>query len=269
MISSGDVRLVATDLDGTIVRTDGTMSERTRQALKAIEASGRLVVFVSGRPPRWMHEIADQTGHTGLALCSNGAICYDLHTERILWTDWLTPDTMAEVVRRLRAGIPRLAWATEYGAEFGQDPLYQHHYDLGTTAVVAPVEQLIERPAAKLLARHPTIDADSLLAQAIELAGDVATFTHSTYFGEALLEISAPGVTKASGLARLADQHGISADHAVAFGDMPNDVPMLGWAQWSVAVANAHPAVRAAADEVAASNDEDGVALILERLLRN
>lgn len=269
MISSGDVRLVATDLDGTIVRTDGTMSERTRRALKAIEASGRLVVFVSGRPPRWMHEVADQTGHTGLALCSNGAICYDLHTESILWTEWLTPDTMAEVVRRLQAGIPRLAWATEYGAEFGQDLTYQHHYDLGAKPIIAPIEELIERPAAKLLARHPTIDPDSLLAQATELAGDVATFTHSTYHGDGLLEISAPGVTKASGLARLAEQHDILPDNAVAFGDMPNDVPMFGWAHWSVAVANAHPAVRAAADEITASNDEDGVAAVLERLLHD
>ena len=265
----GEVQLVVTDLDGTIVRTDRTISERTRQALKAVEASGRLVVFVSGRPPRWLHEIADATGHTGLAVCSNGAMCYDLHTERILWTEWLVPEAMAEVVRRLRPAIPELAWAIEYGAEFGQDLSYRHHYDLDAKPIQAPIEELIERPAAKLLARHPSIDADTLMAQAIELAGDVATFTHTTYSGGGLLEISAHGVTKASGLARLAREQRISAAHAVAFGDMPNDVPMFAWAGWSVAVANAHPAVQAAADEITASNDDDGVAIVLERLVQN
>ncbi|HEX3815231.1 MAG TPA: HAD family hydrolase [Mycobacteriales bacterium] len=261
------IRLVATDLDGTIVRTDGTLSERTLRALKDVEASGRLVVLVSGRPPRWMHEIADATGHTGLALCSNGALCYDLHTERIIWTEWLSPETMADIVRRLSAGIADLVWAVEYGDGFGMETGYRHHYDLGTEATIGPVEKLIEMPAAKLLARHPSIDADTLMAQAIELAGDIATFTHTTYSGGGLLEISAHGVTKATGLATLAREHGIAAAETIAFGDMPNDVPMLAWAGRSVAVANAHPAVRAAADEVTLANDEDGVAVVLERLL--
>jgi hypothetical protein len=216
-----------------------------------------------------MHEIADVTGHTGLALCSNGALCYDLHTERILWTEWLLPETMAEIVRRLNSGISDLAWATEYGDGFGLEPEYHHHYDLGVGPTIAPVRQLIEAPAAKLLARHPSIDADTLLAQAIELAGDLATFTHTTYSGGGLLEISAHGVTKASGLATLARERGIAPAEAIAFGDMPNDVPMLAWAGRSVAVANAHPAVRAAAEEITESNDDDGVAIVLERLLQS
>jgi Cof subfamily protein (haloacid dehalogenase superfamily) len=267
VIPAADVRLVATDLDGTIVRSDGSLSQRTLRALKAVEATGRLVVFVSGRPPRWMHEIADVTGHAGLALCSNGAVCYDLHTERIVWTEWLTPETMAEVVRRLRAAVPGLLWAVEYGESFGLEPGYQHQYDLGVGPIIAPVEDLIAEPAAKLLARHDSADADTLMSQAIELAGDIATFTHTTYSGGGLLEISAHDVTKASGLAHLAREREIRADQAIAFGDMPNDVPMLAWAGWSVAVANAHPTVRAAADEITASNDDDGVAIVLERLL--
>ena len=267
MIGAGDIRLVATDLDGTVVRTDGSLSQRTLRALKAVEASGRLVVFVSGRPPRWMHEIADATGHAGLALCSNGAVCYDLHTERIIWTEWLSPATMAEIVRRLHAAIPGLAWATEYGDGFGLEPVYEHHYDLGAVPTIGPVEELIAIPAAKLLARHPSLDADVLMSQAIELAGDIATITHTTYSGGGLLEISAHGVTKASGLAHLAAEHGVTPAQTLAFGDMPNDVPMLSWAGWSVAVANAHQSVREIADEITASNDDDGVAIVLERLL--
>jgi hydroxymethylpyrimidine pyrophosphatase-like HAD family hydrolase len=85
-----------------------------------------------------------------------------------------------------------------------------------------------------------------------------------TYSGERLVEISAAGVTKAFAVASL----GVPAGAAVAFGDMPNDVPMLEWAGLGVAVENAHPDAIAAADEVTASNDEDGVALVLERLAR-
>ena len=106
--------------------------------------------------------------------------------------------------------------------------------------------------------------ADELLALAVEvLDGQVAVTSSSS---EALLEISAAGVTKASALAALAARAGIPAAEVVAFGDMPNDLPMLAWAGRAVAVANAHPEVLAVADEVTASNDEDGVALVLERL---
>ena len=97
------------------------------------------------------------------------------------------------------------------------------------------------------------------------LVGETVTLTHSSDDG--LVEISASGVSKATGLARLAEERGIDPGRAVAFGDMPNDLPMLAWAGRAVAVANAHPEVLALADEVTASNDEDGVARVLERLV--
>src|SRR3954453_21932086 len=76
-------RVVATDLDGTIVRSDGTISPRPRGALTAAESAGAMVVIVTGRPPRWLQGIADETGHRGLAICANGALVYDLHTEQV------------------------------------------------------------------------------------------------------------------------------------------------------------------------------------------
>ena len=130
--------------------------------------------------------------------------------------------------------------------------------------LVADDEPLARERLRQLLARHPRMACDELLALAVEvLDGQVAVTSSSK---EALLEISAPGVTKASALAGLAARAGIPAAEVVAFGDMPNDLPMLAWAGRAVAVANAHPEVLAVADEVTASNDEDGVALVLERL---
>ena len=260
------VRLVATDLDGTIIRSDGTISERTSRALGAAEAAGLAVVLVTGRPPRWMGEIADATGHTGLAICSNGAILYDLHTEQVVDSRPISPATMLEVAARLREEFPGLLFAVEYGSTFAHEPGYEHGWTIGGPEIrVGPPERILDKPAAKLLARHPTWDPDDLLAAAAALLGPAATVTHSST--SALLEISAPGVTKASALTELAGRLGVPAEDVIAFGDMPNDLPMLAWVGHAVAVGNAHPTVLAAADEVTASNDDDGVALVVERLL--
>lgn len=260
------VRLVATDLDGTIVRSDGTISGRTRDALAAAEAAGLIVVLVTGRPPRWMAEVADATGHTGLAICANGALLYDLHTETVVDARLLQPDTMRAVVARLRAEIPGLAFAVDHGMTFAHEPGYQHGWAIGAPDTrVGPLETILGEPAAKLLARHPTLDPEELLRQAVEVLGAEATVTHSSTYG--LLEISAYGVTKASALAELAARRGVPPADVIAFGDMPNDLPMLTWAGHPVAVANAHPQVLAVAAEQTGSNDDDGVAQVLERLI--
>jgi hydroxymethylpyrimidine pyrophosphatase-like HAD family hydrolase len=126
------------------------------------------------------------------------------------------------------------------------------------------VSTLISRPCAKLLAFHNDMDPDLLHLLVEEVVGDLLTATHSS--GRALIEMSARGVTKATALARLAARHLIGPADVVAFGDMPNDLPMLSWAGTSYAVANAHPDVLAAVTNVTAANNEDGVAAVLERL---
>jgi hydroxymethylpyrimidine pyrophosphatase-like HAD family hydrolase len=262
----GGVRLVATDLDGTLVRTDGTISARTRAALAAAEAAGIAVALVTGRPPRWMKPVAQATGHHGVAVCANGALLYDLHTERIVSSTLLPPEVLLKVATRLREAVPGLWFAVEYGPGFGHEPGYVHGWDIGDVDVrVGAPEVLLDRPAAKLLARHATMSCDELLALGREVLGEEVAVTTSSH--EALLEIAASGVSKATGLASLAERAGVAAADVVAFGDMPNDLSMLGWAGYAVAVANAHPSVLAAVDEIAPSNDEDGVASVLERLV--
>jgi len=260
------VRLAATDLDGTLLRTDGSVSRRTREAMAAAEAAGLLLALVTGRPPRWMAPVAEMTGHRGVAVCANGALLYDLHTETVLSSSLLTVQAQLKVVAALREAVPGLSFAAEYAPGFGHEPEYRHGWELGEVEVrVGRIEEILDRPATKLLARHPSMDCDELLALATRLLGADVAVTSSSH--EALLEIAAPGVTKASALASLAGRSGISAAEVVAFGDMPNDLPMLAWAGRGIAVANAHPEVLALADEVTASNDEDGVALVLERLV--
>ncbi|MCA1674615.1 MAG: HAD family hydrolase, partial [Actinobacteria bacterium] len=133
----------------------------------------------------------------------------------------------------------------------------------GADSHTAPREVLLGRPAIKMLVRLQNASSDAMAAAVRAILGTELDITFST--GRGLIELSAPGVTKGTGLARLASELGVPAAEVVAFGDMPNDLPMLEWSGWGVAMANAHPAVLRAADEVTASNSADGLAVVLER----
>jgi HAD superfamily hydrolase (TIGR01484 family) len=263
-INPDKVRLVATDLDGTIVRADGTISERTIRALADVERSGRKLVLVTGRPVRWMGPVVEATGHRGVAICANGAVVYDLHQEQLLEWFPLAPQVSAQVVARVRAVMPDAGFAAEFPDGFGHDDRYHPRWDVGTP-IVAPIEELITEPVTKLLVRHDALDADAMLALARPVLSGLAEPTHSSNDG--LLEICAPGVSKASTLARLAAEWGIEAAQVIAFGDMPNDVPMLQWAGWGFAMAGAHPEAVAAAPHVTASVADDGVAVVIEAVI--
>src|SRR4029079_1425070 len=125
MPSLGRVRLVATDLDGTVVRRDGTVSPRMVAALRAVEDAGVPVVLVTGRPPRWMYPVVEATGHRGTAVCANGALVYDLATERVVDRDLLEPEAPREVVRGLRAALPRAVFAVERHESYAHERAYR------------------------------------------------------------------------------------------------------------------------------------------------
>lgn len=274
---AGAVRMLASDLDGTLLRSDNTVSDRTRAALHAAEDAGFVVAFVTGRPPRWLHEVADATGHTGVAVAANGALLYDLHTETIVREHLIDVETLARVTQAVRDRLPQARFGIEYGLDFAHEPGYRHDWEIlpetdraGRPIPVASrmeLAGLIERPAIKLLIKTPIGPPDEFMDEVEDLIGGQVTVTRSG--SSALVEISAAGVTKASGLAILADQHGIARADVAAVGDMPNDVPMLRWAGHSFAVANAHPSAKAAAGRVIESNDDDAVAILIETLLRD
>lgn len=269
------VRLVATDLDGTLLRTDGTVSGRTRAAIAAAQAAGLVVVFVTGRPLRWIDDVVDQTGHLGVAVGANGALVYDIGAEELLAAHPMDVALTRELAAELRASYPNVAFGVEQLAGFAAEPAYVHDWLINPRAdrrgnplpdpPTGSLEQITAGPVLKLLAKDCGLEADEFLASAETLIAGRATVTHSSTVG--LLEIAAAGVTKASGLAHVAARHGIPPEDVVAIGDMPNDIAMLRWAGRSYAVANAHPAAKAAADEVVGSNDEDAVAVLLESLL--
>ena len=258
-------RLVACDLDGTLLRSDGTLDERSRRALARAEAAGATVVLCTARPARWIEPLARATGRRGVAICANGAVVWDLHTDTALEAHPVLPATARSVVALLEAALPGGAWAVERAGGFGHEPTYKPRWPVPEDTIIEGVEVLVEEPALKLMVRHEQVSADLLLERAREVIGHLAELSHSNS-SDGLLEISAAGVTKASALARLCERLGIGRGEVIAFGDMPNDLPMLAWAGHGVAVANAHPEVLALADELTASNDDAGVAKVLERL---
>ncbi|MCF6522147.1 HAD family hydrolase [Streptomyces sp. JJ36] len=271
-------RLIATDLDGTLLRDDKSVSDRTVVALAAAEEAGVEVFFVTGRPARWMGVVSDHVHGHGLAICANGAAVVDLHRgRRMVRVRDLATEVALHVVETLREAAPGVSFAVERTGGIHYEPEYPpFHLDPG--AVVATAEKLLSesgadgagkpfarQPVLKLLAHHPSLEPDAFLTLGRVAAGHHAEFTRSS--PSALLEISGHGVSKASTLALCCAERGISADEVVAFGDMPNDLEMLGWAGTSYAMANAHAEVLAATTHRTGSNEEDGVAAVIERLL--
>jgi HAD superfamily hydrolase (TIGR01484 family) len=258
-------RLVATDLDGTIVRRDGTISPRTVAAFALAEKAGALVVFVTGRPPRVMPPVAEAFGRRGMAICANGALTYDLSTGAVLAGRLIEPEHIAAAAQALRKAIPGIGIAVEYADGHAADDVYQAAtWEVNTSIPRPGDDELFARPAAKLLGRHMDYTPDELLTLATPVLDGIVFVSHSN--GKSLIEASAAGVSKASAVAELAATHGILPAEVVAFGDMPNDLPLLSWAGTSCAVANAHPDVLTAATHVIGPVADDGVAVYLESL---
>jgi len=260
------VRLVAVDLDGTLLRSDGTVSARTVAALDRARNAGARVVVVTARPPRYLSALAAATGLGGLAVCSNGAVVYDMDSDRMDVVGEL-PIALAErTAATLATVLPGAAFAVETGRRCLIGPGYGHvaRRD-GDRYPVLAAEQLWTGGdgCVKLLAWSPAPVTVEVLRHLGPLLPDVA-LTWSG--GSGMLEVSAAGVSKVGTLARLCDGWGVRADEVVAFGDMPNDLSVLSWAGTPVAVANAHPDVLALAARVTGSNDEDGVAAVLEEI---
>ncbi|MFC6984439.1 Cof-type HAD-IIB family hydrolase [Streptomyces cirratus] len=265
-------RLIATDLDGTLLRDDKTVSARTVAALAAAEQAGIEVFFVTGRPARWMGVVSDHVHGHGLAICANGAAVVDLHAGgEFVQVRSLPRATALTVVDALRAAAPGTSFAVELTTGINYEPSYPPFFqDPG--AAVAIAEKLLSAelddtaaPVLKLLAHHRDIAPDDFLALARSAAGAYASITRSS--PTSLLEISGLGVSKASTLALCCAERGISPAEVVAFGDMPNDLEMLTWAGTSYAMGNAHPDVLASASDRTVANNEDGVALVIERIL--
>lgn len=259
-------KLVATDLDGTLLRSDLTVSDRTLETFARLERHDIGLVFVTGRPWRWMEPVLARTGRRGSVVCANGAVVADARSGVVLRRWSISPETLRRVTSDVRKAFPDAVFAVESGRQMRHEPIYPVRAGLGRTdQYVVEYDELVSVPAEKLLIRAPRVEPPELWATCAGLFDGVATPTHSGFRG--LIEVSAAGVTKATGLSWVAESCGVDPASVLAFGDMPNDIPMLCWAGRGVVVAGAHPEAAAVAHTVTTGNDADGVAAYLDALL--
>ncbi|MET0757947.1 MAG: HAD family hydrolase [Mycobacterium sp.] len=263
--------LIASDVDGTLLDDDETITARTRAAVHAAVADGAQFVLATGRPPRWVRPVVDALGFAPMAVCANGAVIYDPSTDRILSARTLSADALGELAEIASRVIPGSGLAVERVGrsahdaatpQFVSSPGYEHAW-LNPDNTEVSIEDLLSAPAIKLLIRKAGAASSDMAAELAKYVGVKGDITYSTNNG--LVEVMPLGISKATGVEAVARPLGITAEDVVAFGDMPNDVPMLLWAGHGVAMGNAHPEAVAAANEVTAPNHDDGLARVLER----
>ncbi|MDF5820818.1 HAD family hydrolase [Corynebacterium felinum] len=264
-------RLIVSDIDGTLITSAERVTPRLRAALlKAVEHAD--FVLATGRPPRWVYTVLDQLPIRPLCVCANGAVVYDSAQDRVIMQECVQPAAMAEIVARISAVLD-CGFAVERAGESAFDRCdelfvvtedFVHAWESDEHAV-ACLDDVVSAPAVKLLVRSDRHSAAEMFALIRPVVPE--ELGHVTYsMGEGLIEVSAPGVTKARGLAQVSALLGVDPADAVVFGDMPNDIQMFEWAGYSVAMGNAAQQVKDVADEVTTSNDDFGVARVLERM---
>ncbi|MEU9096652.1 HAD family hydrolase [Streptomyces sp. NPDC048361] len=261
-------KLVATDLDGTLLRSDGSVSQRTRDALAAATAAGAAHIVVTGRAVNWTRHILDDLGYDGLAVCGQGAQVYHAGEHRLLTSVTLDRQLAGLALSKIEAEIGPLALAASRDGLDGDvlvGPGYRVQEGPLPVNRFEDLAELWSAPLNKVYIQHPDYDDDALAAITRQVVGSLVGVVMA---GAGVVELLPLGLSKATGLSLAARRLGCKAADTIAFGDMPNDIPMFGWAEHGVAMANAHDELKAVAHEITASNDDDGIAVVLEQLLQ-
>jgi 5-amino-6-(5-phospho-D-ribitylamino)uracil phosphatase len=253
-------RLVALDVDGTIVDRDGMLPAAVGETIAAVVAAGVPVVLSTGRSWHGTVDLVEQLGlPPGPSVCSNGAVIVTYPPQEIVKAITFDP---RHVIERVQQFAPGTLIAVE---EIGVGYRLNGHFpggDLTGEMIIEDLEQLSARPVTRVILRDPTrSDSDFIsLARHLGLHG-------VTYFvgWSAWLDIAPEGVNKATALAEVAEGLGVSAADVLAFGDGRNDIEMLRWAGRGLAIGDAPDEVKAVADDVAARFIDGGPIAELRR----
>jgi Cof subfamily protein (haloacid dehalogenase superfamily) len=259
------VRLVATDLDGTLLDPTGQVTPRTAQAVLAARASGIHVVPVTGRPPHATWALAAAAGLGPLGVCANGAAIVDLERADVLELSPIAGAVATGLVDLLRRAIPDILLAADDLERFSYESgFFETYADWQEQLVeVDDIQPIVATGCIKLIARTPATTAPELIELLERRVGEVG---HVTTSGLDWVDIVAPQVSKAYALERVCDRLGIGIDEVIAVGDNHNDLSVLSWASCAMAPANAIPDVLAVVERVLPPNSEEGVAGLLEEL---
>ena len=287
-------QLLATDLDGTFLDSAGAVTPENRAALKKANKNGLNVVFVTGRPARWLRGVAESADHFAIMIGGNGGFVADMQEMKVIANNPMATDATALAVERVLERFPDATFGIERSFigmpiaqsrserydemrvdklsefEFAVTPGYVASWKIAEDIPVAPIQELVTMSDITKLIIKPADPAgwnsDTWLAAISPLVNDIVQTTHASQ-DVVLAEISALGVTKATALSIVANELGLSAEDTVAVGDMPNDIPMLEWAAEAWTVANAHAEVRAVTNNVLGHHDDSPVAVLIDDIL--
>jgi Cof subfamily protein (haloacid dehalogenase superfamily) len=261
MANSTTLTVAASDLDDTLLRSDGTVSPRTEAAIAAWLATGRRFVIATGRPPRSVGDRLPDLLQQVPWICYNGAEIR--HAGDVLYQRFIPEATLPALIERILDEHPDATVGIEI-----DDTLWLNRPRRSRTEQqnprhrIADLRTVAHLPTAKVLVFSERLD--EVMAVFDVLPEGVRLMPSGRY---QFVQLMAHGADKVHALDHLLAQWGQTLANVVAFGDDINDVDLLRAAGLGVAVANAFPAARDAADCLTASNDEDGVAIVLESLL--
>lgn len=263
------IKLIATDLDGTVLGPDFKFRDRTLDALRAARAAGVEIVYVTGRPHRWLDPVREQLEYDSVAICSNGAVVYDVAREEVVQAETVPTDVILNLHSKLRRILPNAHYSTETLERVVSEPGWPQTNLLETgKRTIGDLPDLLSEKSRiiKFLVRDDSMDPRALYDVVCEAAEDKVSVTHAVA-NMPLAEIGQPGLSKGRTLSRWCAAEGIGPEEVLAFGDMPNDTTMLQWAGHGYAMASGWPDVIQAVGRTCPGFEEDGVAQVIEELL--
>ena len=266
------IRLIASDLDGTLIGKDFRFRPRALHALQAARAAGIQIVFVTGRPSRWLTPIREQTDFDSYAICSNGAVIYHLGADEVEAVNGAPAHAIRSAHELLQPVFPNATYTLEtVDTVYIQGPYEGGEVLEGARVVeqhlLGALDGFAGEQVIKYLVHVPGMDPDILQARVAQTVGELVSVTRGVV-GEPLIEMGSKTVNKGYTLAQFAARHGIEAHEVMAFGDMPNDAEMLCWAGRGYAMASGQPALIEKVGRTCPPFGEDGVAQVIEAMLQ-
>lgn len=263
--SQQNIKLIATDLDGTLLDNFGHVSDTNLQAIKNAKKRGVLTIATTARSIRSTQPISLKSGLGPLAVCQNGAAVYQVETKELLYHNPIEKINATSIISELKTELPGIIFAIEKLDNFIPENGF---FSTPLPGLVAdPVDEIrdeIYEPVTKIICRHSAISHRLLKDLAYKYCHNFADITSA---GADWVDFQGTGTSKATGLALAAKILNIASDEVAAIGDNSNDVPMLQWATFSAATSNANSEAKSSADWIVPSNLDNGVAVFIEKII--
>jgi Cof subfamily protein (haloacid dehalogenase superfamily) len=260
-------RLIASDLDGTFLSPDGTVSEVNAAAVEHAASLGVPFVFATGRPSRWLACLDEVSQAHPLVIVSNGAGVFDLATHELTQVRAIAPDLVVDLTDRIRSALPGIAFGLEFPSGFAREPAIPEDPDGVFSAMGEVPDLVVAGDVMKILVFTYDLGSEELSHHVRRLAEDTVEVTYSAKSDYGFVEVMAAGVSKASSLEGLCRSFGIERADVAAFGDMPNDIELLDWAGLPYRMEQCDPILQERGYGIAGSNAASGVGRTVLELL--